>query len=166
MRNTENNYAFIDAQNVHLSIKRLAWELDWKKFRIFLRERFGVAKAQLFIGLVPGNAALYQYLQSAGFELVFKDTIEMKDGIRKGNVDAELVLYAAAIEFSNYDKAVVISGDGDFSCLVDFLQKKDKLRAIIVPDENKYSALLKKYSRADDNLMYFINRSKRLLSKS
>ena len=165
MQYLENNYAFIDAQNVHLSVKRLGWEIDWKRFRVLLRERFGVSKAQLFIGLIPGNTALYQYLQSSGFELVFKDTIEMKDGVRKGNVDAELVLYAAAIEFQNYDKAVIVSGDGDFACLVDFLQKKNKLRAVVVPDENKYSALLKKYSTKDDNIMYFINRSKRLLEK-
>lgn len=124
MKNKSNNYAFIDAQNVHLSIKRLDWEIDWARFRVFLSERFGAKKAQLFIGLVPGNTALYQYLQSSGFELVFKDTIELKDGNRKGNVDAELVLSAAAIEYNNYEKAIIISGDGDFACLVDFLQKK------------------------------------------
>jgi len=31
------------------------------------------------------------------------------------------VLYAAAIEYSNYDKAVIVSGDGDFYCLHEFL---------------------------------------------
>ena len=165
MKKESKNYAFIDAQNVHLSIKRLGWEIDWRRFRVFLNERFGVKKAQLFIGLVPGNTALYQYLQSAGFELVFKDTIELKDGNRKGNVDAELVLSAAAIEFINYDKAVIVSGDGDFAYLVDFLQKREKLEAIIVPDEHKYSALLKKYSTPDNNVIYFINRSRRLLER-
>jgi uncharacterized LabA/DUF88 family protein len=131
-----------------------------------LSERFEVEKAQLFIGLVPGNTSLYQYLQTSGFELIFKDTIEMKDGNRKGNVDAELVLQAAAIEFNNYDNAVIVSGDGDFACLVDFLQKRDKLKAIIVPDEHKYSALLKKYSTPDNNVIYFINRSRRILEKT
>ena len=133
MKKESKNYAFIDAQNVHLSIKRLGWEIDWRRFRVFLNERFGVKKAQLFIGLVPGNTALYQYLQSAGFELVFKDTIELKDGNRKGNVDAELVLSAAAIEFINYDKAVIVSGDGDFACLVDFFAKKGKIRSNYCP---------------------------------
>ncbi len=165
VKNELKNYAFIDAQNVHLSIKRLGWEIDWKRFRVFLRERFSVGKAQLFIGLVPGNTALYQYLQSVGFELIFKDTIEMKDGNRKGNVDAELVLHAAAIEFTHYEKAIIVSGDGDFACLVEFLQKNQKLEAVIVPDEYKYSALLKKYSTPDNNVIYFINRSKRILEK-
>lgn len=165
MKIKNNNYAFIDAQNVHLSVKRLGWDLDWKKFRIFLTERFRVEKAQLFIGLVSGNASLYQYLQSVGFEIIFKDTIELKNGTRKGNVDAELVLYSAAIELNNYNKAVIVSGDGDFACLIDFLQKKDKLKSIIVPDELKYSALLKKYSKPDDNIIHFMNRSKRILYK-
>ena len=53
MKKESKNYAFIDAQNVHLSIKRLGWEIDWRRFRVFLNERFGVKKAQLFIGLVP-----------------------------------------------------------------------------------------------------------------
>ncbi len=165
MKKDANNFAFIDAQNVYLSIKRLGWEIDWHRFRIFLAERFGVTKAQIFIGLVPGNTGLYQYLQSAGFELVFKDTIELKNGDRKGNVDAELVLHSAAIEFENYERAVIVSGDGDFACLVEFLQKRDKLEAVIVPDEYKYSALLKKYSRPDNNVIHFINRSRRLLEK-
>ncbi len=166
MKTKGNNYAFIDAQNVYLSIKRLGWDLDWKRFRIFLRERFGVEKAQIFIGLVPGNVGLYHYLQSVGFELIFKDTIELKDGSRKGNVDAELVLYSCAIEFNNYDEAIIVSGDGDFACLVEFLQNKDKLKAVIVPDEHKYSALLKKYSKPSDNIIYFMNRSKRILAKT
>ena len=165
MKKDANNFAFIDAQNVYLSIKRLGWEIDWYRFRIFLAERFGVAKAQIFIGLIPGNTGLYQYLQSAGFELVFKDTIELKDGDRKGNVDAELVLHSAAIEFKNYERAVIVSGDGDFACLVEFLQNHKKLEAVVVPDEYKYSALLKKYSRPDNNVIYFINRSRRLLEK-
>ena len=63
---------------------------------------------------------------------MFKDTIELKDGNRKGNVDAELVLSAAAIEFINYDKAVIVSGDGDFACLVDFC-KKGKIRSNYCP---------------------------------
>jgi uncharacterized LabA/DUF88 family protein len=136
------------------------------RFRVFLKERFGVTKAQLFMGLVPGNASLYQRLQSYGYEIVFKDTIELKDGTRKGNVDAELVLYAAAVEIQNYDNAVIVSGDGDFACLIDFLQKKHKLEVILVPDEKRYSSLLKKFSTKDKNMIQFINRSERILKES
>jgi len=51
----ENNYAFINSQNVHLGIKSLGWELDWQKFRIFLKEKYAVKEAYLFIGYVKGN---------------------------------------------------------------------------------------------------------------
>ena len=160
-----NNYAFIDAQNVHLSIKRLGWELDWQRFRVMLHDKYHVTKALIFIGNVPGNSALYYYLQNAGFELIFKDTILQKDGNYKGNVDAELVLYSAAIEYPNYDKAVVISGDGDFACLVHYLQQNDKLEKLIVPDEKRYSALLKRFSLATDNPLHFLNQSHNKLKK-
>lgn len=160
-----NNYAFIDAQNVHLSIKRLGWELDWKRFRIMLKDKYQITKAIIFIGNVPGNAALYYYLQSAGYELIFKDTILQKDGNYKGNVDAELVLYSAAVEFQNYDKAIIVSGDGDFACLVQYLQEHNKLEKLIVPDERKYSALLKRFSKQNNNPLRFLSQSRSKLEK-
>ena len=44
----------------------------------------------------------------------------------KGNVDAELVLYSAAIEYDNYDKTIVITSDGDFACLFKFLTERGR----------------------------------------
>lgn len=32
MRNKENNYTFINSQNLNLSVQSLSWELDFKKF--------------------------------------------------------------------------------------------------------------------------------------
>lgn len=61
----------------------------------------------------------------------------------KGNVDAELVLYAAAKLIDEYDYAVVVSGDGDFKCLYDYLESKGKLGKVLVPNKQKYSKLLK-----------------------
>ena len=80
----------------------------------------------LLIGFVEGNNDLYVSLQSAGFLCVFKPTLEYKDGTTKGNCDAELVLHAM-IEYPNYDKAIIVTGDGDFYCLVQYLIEKGKL---------------------------------------
>jgi len=33
MKRKENNYAFIDAQNLNLGIQSLGWKLNYKKFR-------------------------------------------------------------------------------------------------------------------------------------
>jgi hypothetical protein len=39
MKNNENNYAFIDSQNLNLGIRILGWKLDYARFRIYLKEK-------------------------------------------------------------------------------------------------------------------------------
>lgn len=137
----ENNYAFIDSQNLNLSIQSLGWKLDFKRFRQYLKDKYSVTEAFLFIGYIEGNSDLYESLQRAGFVCIFKPTLIYADGKTKGNCDAELVLQAM-IEYSNYDKAVIVSGDGDFYCLVKYLIDNNKLEVVIVPNRLKFSALL------------------------
>src|SRR3989304_4527401 len=84
MKNKRNNYAFIDSQNLNLSIKSLRWKLDFGRFRVYLKEKYGVTKAFLFIGYIEGNNDLYSALQSAGFICIFKPTLQYKDGTTKG----------------------------------------------------------------------------------
>lgn len=79
MRNPGNNYAFIDSQNLNLAIRELGWKIDWRRFRVYLSEKYGVTKAFLFIGFVSGNQKLYTALQEAGFVCVFKPTLTYKD---------------------------------------------------------------------------------------
>jgi len=110
-------YAFIDSQNLNLGVRSLGWKLDFKKFRQYLFDKFRVDKAFLFLGYVKEYKNLYRMMRNFGYELVFKPTIKDNKGEVKGNVDAEIVLYSAAIEYKNYKKAVIVSGDGDFYCL-------------------------------------------------
>ncbi len=142
MKSTENNYAFIDSQNLYLAIRESGWMLDFKKFYVYLTEKYAVRKAFLFIGYIQGNNELYKSLQEAGFICIFKPTLQYKDGTTKGNCDAELVLQAM-VEYQNYDKAVVVTGDGDFYCLIKYFIEKNKLKAVFIPNLNKFSALLK-----------------------
>lgn len=142
MNKEKNNYAFIDSQNLNLSVRSMGWSLDFRRFRIYLKEKYSVETAYLFIGYIEGNNELYKYLQESGFVCIFKPTLIYKDGKTKGNCDAELVLQTM-IEFNNYDKAVVVTGDGDFYCLVKYLISKNKLQSVLVPNKNKFSALLK-----------------------
>ncbi len=137
-----NNFAFIDSQNLNLSIRALGWKLDFGRFRKYLTEKHGVVRAFLFIGYIDGNEELYARLQEAGFVCVFKPTLTYKDGTTKGNCDAELVLWAM-IEYPNYGKAVIVTGDGDFHCLAKYLLEQGKLKALLIPNEKKFSALLK-----------------------
>ncbi len=153
-------YAFIDSQNLNLGVSHdimhqgkkiyAGWHLDYAKFRRYLRDKFRVETAFLFIGNLPGNEALYEYLQRVGYVLILKPTTSFKDGDGrmkvKGNVDTDMVLYAAAKEIDNYNKAVIVSGDGDFLSLYDYLDEKGKLSRIIVPNKKRYSQLLTKYA--------------------
>lgn len=145
MKAAKKNYAFIDSQNLNLGVRSLGWKLDYKKFRLYLKNKYHVEKAYLFIGQLAGNEKLYLHLQEAGYILIFKPTVETKDGVVKGNVDAELVLHAAAVQYKNYDKAIIVSGDGDFTCLIEFLDENNKLLNIMPPNKH-FSSLLRRYN--------------------
>jgi uncharacterized LabA/DUF88 family protein len=138
-----NPYAFIDSQNLNLGVRDAGWLLDFARFRVYLKDKYKVQKAFLFIGYVVGNESLYTSLQSAGYICIFKPTLELPGGKTKGNVDAELVLQTM-IEYKNFDKAIIVSGDGDFYCLVEYLLENGKLGALLVPNRKKYSGLLKR----------------------
>lgn len=137
-------FAFIDSQNLNLGVKSQGWSLDWRKFRQYLKNKYDVTKAYLFIGYKVGNETLYANLQEIGFIVILKPTLELPDGTVKGNVDAELVLHTM-IELKRYDKAIIVSGDGDFHCLVEYLIQKNKLLHLLTPNKH-YSRLLKEFS--------------------
>ena len=153
-------YAFIDSQNLNMGVqtdvfhkgKRVyeGWKLDFVKFRRYLRDKHKVEVAFLFIGNLPGQESLYASLQRAGYILILKPTTSYTgaDGaVRvKGYVDTDVVLYAAAKEINNYDEAVIVTGDGDFLSLCEYLEERQKLRAVIVPNKLRFSSLLKCFS--------------------
>ncbi len=145
METRMNNYAFIDSQNLNLAIRDQGWALDFKRFRRYLEDKYSITKAFIFIGYMPTNESLYTSLQKYGYILIFKPTLTLPDGKVKGNIDAELVLHTM-IEYSNYEQAVIVTGDGDFHCLVEYLKKQNKLKKLIVPNRHEFSSLLRKFS--------------------
>jgi len=152
----ENNYAFIDSQNLNLAIREQGWSLDFLKFRKYLEDKYKITKAFIFIGYIAKNQRLYTNLQKYGYILIFKPTLILPNHTVKGNVDAELVLHCM-IEYKNYDKALIVTGDGDFFCLVEYLKSKDKLLKLLIPNVKSYSGLLK---QAAPNKMDFMNNLK------
>lgn len=140
-------YAFIDSQNVNIGTLAKGWKLDWGSLRLLLRNKYNVEKAFLFIGYIKDNEKLYSHLKRVGYILVYKNVLEYskKSEVKvKGNVDAELVLHTM-IEINNFDSCIIISGDGDFYCLIEYLAKRKKLYKIMTPN-NHYSSLIRKYS--------------------
>lgn len=162
MKITKTNYAFIDSQNLNLSIRRAGWILDIQRFRVYLKDKYDVSKAFLFLGRVEKYQKMYDFFERVGYICIFKPTLPHKDGNTKGNVDAELVLHAM-IEFKNFDKAVIVSGDGDFYCLVDYLKKQNKLEQVLVPNEKCYSSLLRQTDESKNKYLSFVSELRAML---
>ena len=159
-----NNYAFIDSQNLNLGVQKAGWKMNWRRFREWLRDEYGVTQAFMFIGYMSENEAMYQQMYDHGFLVVLKPTLEIlqvelssekpkedKEKIPvKGNIDADLVLHAMK-ELPNYDKAIIVSGDGDFYGLAEYLKEQGKLLKIMTPNSH-YSMLLKQFADNIENL--------------
>ena len=138
----ENIFAFIDCANLYLSLKSINWKINWKRFYVYLKFKYKVKEVYIFLGFVKENSLLYTELQKIGYVCIFKPTFENKDGKIKGNCDAELVLHTM-IQKDNFTKSIIISGDGDFSCLIEYLLSINKINNLLVPNRKKYSGLLK-----------------------
>lgn len=144
MKLYQNNHAYIDAANLHFGVRNLGWELDYKKFRVWLRDQYFVEHAYLFLGYIPKYESLYGNLRQAGFSLIFKETVVGDLHPAKGNCDADLVLRVTIDTYEDeYDEAVIVSSDGDFSSLLDFLARRKRLKIVISPSNN-CSWLIKK----------------------
>ena len=146
MISKKKNFAYIDGANLYKAIKELGWQLDYKRFRVWLTEKYGVIKAYIFIGLIPKYKDLYTHLQESGFTLVFKEVVYDGTGKPKGNCDADLVLQAVRDMYeNNFENAVIVASDGDYAGLVKFLKESNRLEIVLSPStEKKCSILLKR----------------------
>lgn len=134
---------YIDGNNLYRSAKEIGFEINYKKFRGWLRQKYNPNIVYLFIGLIPERVKFYEHLQSCGYILIFKQTISVGEKI-KGNCDAELVLKTISDFYEKeFDSCILISGDGDFGCLVEFLRDKNSISEVISPDNKKCSILIR-----------------------
>lgn len=146
MKSDRNNIAYIDGANLHRGVAGLRWRLDYRRFRVWLSEKYRVRTAYLFIGLIPKYSDIYKNLQECGYTLVFKEVVYTKEGQPKGNCDTDLVLQAVCDTYEQrYEQAVIVSSDGDYASLVKFLLRKEKCLTILSPHrKDKCSILLKR----------------------
>ncbi|OGI77383.1 hypothetical protein A3C57_02030 [Candidatus Nomurabacteria bacterium RIFCSPHIGHO2_02_FULL_33_12] len=159
----KNNYAFIDGANLHQGMNYLGWEIDYKKLRVWLTDKFNITIAYIFLGNIPKYGKLYAYLQECGFILIFKEVVYDNTGKPKGNCDADLVLKATQ-DFYNksYDNMLLVSSDGDYSSLISFLLSEKRLVGILSPaNEKKCSILLKRTG----SKIYYISDQKNIIKK-
>jgi len=143
--NRENNIAFIDWQNLHLWLKKEWRDLDYKKFRQYLKDKFWVQTAYYFLWCVNEEFQnLYESLQKLWFIIYFREHSASLSGKKKWNVDTDIVFETmkTVIEDKEFDKIVLVSWDGDYIKMVRYLIKKEIFKNILFPN-NKYSSLYK-----------------------
>lgn len=158
----ENNFAYIDGANLYKGSAELGWKLDYKRLRVWLKEKYSVGRAYIFLGLVPKHKDIYTFLQEAGFMLIFKETTCDDAGKIKGNCDADLVLQAACDAYDNiFENAIIVSSDGDYASLIKFLQRKKKLKTVLSPSK-KCSILIK---RTNASIIYLDSQRSKLQLK-
>jgi len=146
----ENNFAFIDGQNLYMGTTKISkklWRINLKKFRIYLRNKYKVSTAYYFLGYVNEiNHSLYEEIQKTGFVLMFREHNSAMLGKKKGNVDSDIIFHIMKKMYKKepFNKIVLVSGDGDYKMLVDFLIEEKKFKKILFPNKKFASSLYKK----------------------
>lgn len=159
----KNNYAYIDGANLHQGMNSLGFDLDYKKFRVWLTDKFDIKVAYIFLGNIPKYKNLYSHLQEAGYILIFKEVVYDNNGKAKGNCDADLVLKMTQ-DFYNksYDKALLVSSDGDYSSVISFILSENRLLGVLSPANEKKCSILIKRTNAK---IYYISDQISILRK-
>ncbi|MCK5461351.1 NYN domain-containing protein [Candidatus Gracilibacteria bacterium] len=142
------NIAFIDGQNLYMGTlsSEIPWKIDFLRFRVYLREKYKVEKAYYYIGYMKEeNQSLYEKLQEVGFVLVFRKHNAEMEGQKKGNVDSDIIfnVMKKLYKKENFDKIILVSGDGDYRMMVDFLIEENRFEKILFPCKKYASSLYK-----------------------
>jgi len=150
--NFEKNLAFIDGQNLYMGTAKRQidpWKIDLARFRVYLEKKYNISKAYYFLGYVQRmNQELYEEIQNASFVLLFREHNPAMIGKKKGNVDSDIIfqIMKKMYKKEDFDKIILVSGDGDYKLLVDFLIEENRFKKILFPDRSKRSSLYKSLS--------------------
>lgn len=123
------------------------WRIDLERFRVYLEKKYYVEKAYYFLGCIQKeNQDLYEEIQSAGFVLVFREHNTAMLGKKKGNVDSDIIfsIMKKLYKKESFNKILLVSGDGDYKQLVDFLIEEKRFGKILFPNKKFASSLYKK----------------------
>jgi uncharacterized LabA/DUF88 family protein len=155
-----NNYAYIDGVNLHRTYasQDIDWVVDYRKLLSHLRNKYEVAIAYYFLGNTPNNQYVRSRLDSYGYTLKLKEhspyteeaivcpdckgIIKPEMSRYKADVDSYLTMQVMA-DMDSFNKAVIITSDGDFDELVKRLFRLNKLRIVFAPCKKGCSKLIK-----------------------
>lgn len=163
------NIAFIDGQNLYLGTTKCspcseklgmevkdikltdcscggAWEVNLNRFRVYLKEKYNISEAYYFLGYIQDeNDELYKEIQKAGFIVLFKEHHKLSKSKKKGNVDTDMVFEVMKnlLDNTGFNKILLVSGDGDYKKLINYLIGKKKFEKILFPNKKFASSLYK-----------------------
>lgn len=132
-------YVFIDAENVFYSQRTLGWNISYEKLMQYFKRECGEdTKCFIYSGRDESNSRqskFFDMLEINGYIVrtkVIKRIKDRKSGhdTWKGNLDIELALEMNDT-MRKYDTAVLVSGDSDFSVVLDRLKGARK-RVIVM----------------------------------
>ncbi len=148
MNNKKNNIAFVDGQNLYMGTKseENPWRVDFLKLRKYLFKKYYVKEIFYYMGYLDiKNKKVYDKIKDANFVLIKKEHNKLMVSDKKGNVDSDIIfdVMKKICENENFDKILLISGDGDYIKLVKYLIEKNKFEKILFPNKKFYSSLFK-----------------------
>ena len=143
--NEEKNIAFIDWQNLYLWTSSEKWQIDFERFRIYLKDKFKIHRVYYFLWFLDENEQeLYTRLQESGFILIFREHNSNMKWKKKWNVDVDICfeMMKNACNNQNFDKIILVSWDWDYIKVVKHLIEINRFKKILFPNY-KYSSLYK-----------------------
>ncbi|MDR2538994.1 MAG: NYN domain-containing protein [Bifidobacteriaceae bacterium] len=145
------NICFIDGQNLNMGTTTADndWKIDLFKFRPYLRDKYCIEDAFYFLGFYDLKyASLYKALTRAGFQIRFREHDEIMYSMKKGNVDTDVVyeIMWSIAERDDFDKIILVSGDGDYIKAVRYAIQKNKFGKILFPSHRNTSSLYRRLS--------------------
>jgi uncharacterized LabA/DUF88 family protein len=130
---------FIDGANLYAASRSLGFDIDYKKLLTAFQSRGYLLRAYYYTAIIEDQEyssirPLIDWLDYNGYKVVTKPAKEFTDasGRRKikGNMDIELAIDAME-QADTVDHFVIFSGDGDFTSLVDALQRRGRKVSVV-----------------------------------
>lgn len=136
-------HIYIDSNNLHKAAQQIGWKIDYSRLYIWLSSKFSTHKIYIFIGYIHQHKDTYEKLKQFGFILIFKETYEIQ-GVIKGNCDIDMTMQIMIDHYTIKPQTIIVSGDGDFASVIDFLIKNSAFDCVIAPRKIKCSYLIRK----------------------
>jgi Uncharacterized conserved protein len=130
---------FIDGANLYAASKSLGFDIDYRKLLKAFQKRGYLLRAYYYTALIEDQEyssirPLIDWLDYNGYKVVTKPAKEFTDAMGrrkvKGNMDIELAIDAME-QSETVDHLVIFSGDGDFTTLVEALQRKGRKVSVV-----------------------------------